>query len=152
MPEPPSSVLPESPAVSEQIPGTGIDATDATVAALRAALAAGAVTARGLTAFYLSRIERLDPLLHSVISLSGDALAEAQAIDEALASGAAARPLEGIPRTAMLSLIRTGMPSSGRAAAPPARASSLAWASASASPLTLMTECSRGSRRSIRLR
>ena len=58
----------------------------------------------------------------------------------------------GIPRTAMLSLIRTGMPSSGRAAAPLARASSMAWASASASPLRLMTECSRGSRRSIRLR
>jgi len=110
MPEPPSSVLPEPPAVSEQIPGTGIDATDATVAALRAALAAGAVTARGLTAFYLSRIERLDPLLHSVISLSGDALAEAQAIDEALASGAAARPLEGIPVLIKDNIAVRGMP------------------------------------------
>jgi amidase len=87
MPEPPPSHLPEPPAVSEQIPGTGIDATDATVAALRAALAAGAVTARGLTAFYLSRIERLDPVLHSVISVSGDALAEAQAIDDAWPAG-----------------------------------------------------------------
>src|SRR5215467_2191034 len=97
MPEPPPFPPPEPPAVSEQIPGTGIDATDATVAALREALAAGAVSARGLTAFYLSRIERLDPQLHSVISVNGDALAEAQASDEALASGAAARPLEGIP-------------------------------------------------------
>jgi len=110
MPEPPSSVLPEPPAVSEQIPGTGIDATDATVAALRAALAAGAVTARGLTAFYLSRIERLDPLLHSVISVSGDALAEAQASDDALAGGAAARPLEGIPVLIKDNIAVRGMP------------------------------------------
>ena len=58
--------------MSEPIPGTAIDATEATVAALRAALAVGALTAHGLTAFYLSRIERLDPLLHSVITV-GDA-------------------------------------------------------------------------------
>jgi amidase len=110
MPEPPSSSVPEPPAVSEKIPGTGIDAADATVAALREALAAGAVTARGLTAFYLGRIEHLDPLLHSVISVSGDALAEAQASDEALASGAAARPLEGIPVLIKDNIAVRGMP------------------------------------------
>ena len=73
--------------MSEPIPGTAIDAAEATVAALGAALAAGTLTARGLTAFYLSRIERLDPLLHSVITVSGDALAEAQACDEARPAG-----------------------------------------------------------------
>ena len=45
------------------------------------------LTAHGLTAFYLSRIERLDPLLHSVITVSGEALAEAQACDEARPAG-----------------------------------------------------------------
>src|SRR5215471_3857802 len=89
------SPMPDPPAVDETIPGTAIGACAATVAALREALAAGTLTARGLTAFYLSRIERLDPLLHAVISVIGDALAEAQASDEALASGAPARPLEG---------------------------------------------------------
>ena len=96
--------------MSEKIPGTGIDAAQATVAELRAALAGGTLTARGLTAFYLSRIERLDPLLHSVISVSGDALAEAQASDEALASGAAARPLEGIPVLIKDNIAVRGMP------------------------------------------
>jgi amidase len=87
----------EPPAVTETIPGTAIGAAGATVAALREALAARTLTARGLTAFYLGRIERLDPLLHSVISVSGDAPAEALASDEALASGSPTRPLEGIP-------------------------------------------------------
>ena len=102
--------MPEPPTVSEKIPGTGIDAADATVVALREALAAGTVSARGLTAFYLNRIERLDPLLHSVISVNADALAEAQASDEALASGAAARPLEGIPVLIKDNIAVRGMP------------------------------------------
>ena len=101
--------MPEPPAVSETIPGTTIDASGATVAALRAALAAGTLTARGLTSFYLDRIGRLDPLLHAVISASGDALTEAQACDEALASGAA-RPLEGIPVLIKDNIAVRGMP------------------------------------------
>jgi amidase len=100
--------MPEPPALREMIPGTAIDADGATIAALRGALADGTLTARGLTAFYLGRIERLDPLLHSVISVNDGALAEAQASDEALArgeaptgdaalaGGPAPRPLEGI--------------------------------------------------------
>src|SRR5689334_3329652 len=104
------SSMPEPPAVSEPIPGTAIDATEATVAALRAALAAGALTAHGLTAFYLSRIERLDPLLHSVITVSGDALAEAQACDEARAAGAPAGPLAGIPVLIKDNIAVRGMP------------------------------------------
>src|SRR5215472_4848465 len=102
--------MPEPPAVTEPIPGTAIDATGATIAALRAALAAGSLTARGLTAFYLSRIERLDPLLHSVITVSGDAPAEAQACDEALAGGAPAGPLAGIPVLIKDNIAVRGMP------------------------------------------
>src|SRR5437016_4950040 len=103
------SSMPEPPAVSEPIPGTAIDAAEATVAALREALAAGTLTARGLTAFYLARIERLDPMLHSVISVSSDALAEAAASDRALASGAA-RPLAGIPVLIKDNIAVSGMP------------------------------------------
>src|SRR5215475_12376082 len=102
--------MPEPPAVSEPIPGTAIDATEATVAALRAALAARTLTARGLTEFYLGRIERLDPLLHAVIGVSGDAPAEAQASDEARASGAPARPLEGIPVLIKDNIAVSGLP------------------------------------------
>jgi amidase len=96
--------------VSETIPGTAIDAAGATVAELREALAAGTLTAHGLTEFYLSRIERLDPLLHSVITVSGDAAAEAQACDEARAGGAPAGPLAGIPVLIKDNIAVRGMP------------------------------------------
>ena len=56
----------------------------------------------------------------------------------------------GSPATAMLSLISTGMPSSGPRAAPLARAASLAAASAAAFGLTEITACRLGLSRSIR--
>ncbi len=102
--------MPEPTAVTETIPGTGIDADHATIASLAGALATGQVTARGLTEFYLARIERLDPLLHSVISVSGDALAEAQASDTARASGAAPGPLAGIPVLIKDNIAARGLP------------------------------------------
>jgi amidase len=102
--------MPEPTAVTESIPGTGIDADSATIASLTGALASGQVTARALTAFYLSRIERLDPLLHSVISVSGDALAQAQASDTARASGAAPGPLAGIPVLVKDNIAARGLP------------------------------------------
>ncbi len=88
--------MPE-PAVSETIGGSGIDANRASVTALQRAMASGKLTARDLTAFYLGRIERLNPVLHAVITLNGDALHEARASDEARASGAAVGQLTGIP-------------------------------------------------------
>jgi hypothetical protein len=58
----------------------------------------------------------------------------------------------GSPPAAMLSLISTGMPSSGRPGAPLARAASLAAASAGACGLTEITACRAGFSRSIRSR
>ncbi|HZC40554.1 MAG TPA: amidase [Streptosporangiaceae bacterium] len=81
----------------ETIGGTGIDVHAATVSALGAALAAGTLTSAALTAFYLSRIERLDPLLHAVLSVNPAALAEAEAADAARAAGRRPGPLAGIP-------------------------------------------------------
>ncbi len=89
--------MPEPVAASETIGGSGIDADGTTVAALQRAMMSGTLTARGLTAFYLGRIERLNPMLHAVISVNGDALHEAEASDKARTGGAAVRPLEGIP-------------------------------------------------------
>ena len=79
--------------VSQTPGGSGLDPGAATVAALRQALADGALTAAELTAFYSSRIERLNPVLHAVISVSPQAAAEARASDEARARGAAPGPL-----------------------------------------------------------
>jgi len=83
--------------VTETPGGTGLDPDTASVAALRQALADGALTAAELTAFYSSRIERLNPALHAVISVSPQAAADARACDEAQARGEAPGPLAGIP-------------------------------------------------------
>jgi amidase len=80
-----------------EIGDSGIAARGATVAALRQALESGSLTSAALTACYLDRIERLNPGLHAVISVSPNAPAEAAASDAARAAGTARGPLEGIP-------------------------------------------------------
>lgn len=61
------------------------------------ALAKGEVSSVELTRHYLQRIERLDPRYNSLVTVTADqALAEAQAADEARAQGAAG-PLCGLP-------------------------------------------------------
>src|SRR5436305_14955648 len=99
-----------SSAPRETIGGSGIGADGATVAALRGALSSGALTSSGLTAFYLARIERLNPVLHAVISVNGAALEEAAASDAARAAGNAAGPLAGIPVLVKDNIAADGMP------------------------------------------
>jgi amidase len=89
--------MPQAAFPPDTIGGSGIGVHDATVAALLRAMADGAVSAHEMASCYIDRIERLNPLLHAVISVSGSALAEARASDSARASGAPPRPLEGIP-------------------------------------------------------
>lgn len=56
------------------------------------------VTSRALTDMYLRRLERHDPQLHAVVSLTPDrARAQAQAADEEIARGRYRGPLHGIP-------------------------------------------------------
>lgn len=83
--------------LGEMIGDSGIAAGGARIAALRQALSSGSLTSAGLTAFYLARIERLNPELHAVIAVSPAAEAEARASDRARAAGAAPGPLAGIP-------------------------------------------------------
>jgi len=83
--------------LNEPIGSSGIDVLAATVAQLAQALSSGALTSAGLTAFYLDRIERFNPELHAVITVSPDAAEQAAASDARRASGGAPRSLEGIP-------------------------------------------------------
>ena len=92
------------------IPGTALPARGAPVSGLQQALASGALTAAGLTAFYLERIRRLDPGLHAVIAVSPAAAADALASDAARAAGAARGPLEGIPVLVKDNIAVAGMP------------------------------------------
>ncbi len=98
----------EAGSLRENIPGTGLDAGTATVGDLQSAITSGQLTSADLTAFYLARIERLNPDLRAVITVSESAAADARASDEARAARAAnaagdaqsanwAGPLAGIP-------------------------------------------------------
>ncbi|MFD6286016.1 amidase family protein, partial [Streptomyces sp. NPDC060205] len=61
---------------------------------LRQRMADGRLDAERLTRHYLDRIERVDPLLHSVIEVNPDALREARRLD---AEGDPRKPLHGMP-------------------------------------------------------
>jgi amidase len=113
--------MPVSDFLDAKISGSGVGVRDATVARLQQALNAGSLTSADLTAFYLDRIDRFNPELHAVISVSPDAPAQAAASDTARARGAARGPLEGI-----LVLIKDNIAVAGR----PATAGSPALASA----------------------
>jgi amidase len=96
--------------LAETVGRTRIDAAGATVAALADALAGGTLTAAELTAFYLARIERLNPELHAVITVSPDAAAEATASDSRRASGGARGLLDGIPVLIKDNISAAGLP------------------------------------------
>jgi amidase len=73
---------------------------EATLEDLQRRMAAGTLTARRLTAAYLSRIAALDgkgPALHHVIETSPDALAVAEALDAERRAKGARGPLHGVP-------------------------------------------------------
>jgi hypothetical protein len=99
-----------SESLDEQIGGSGLDARGVTVAGLQRAMSAGSLTSAGLTAFYLGRIERLNPELHAVITVSPEALAEARASDLARSARRARGPLEGVPVLVKDNVAAQGMP------------------------------------------
>jgi amidase len=96
--------------LAEQIGGSGISARGTTVAGLGRAMAAGTLTSAGLTGFYLARIERLNPGLRAVITVSPDAVEQARARDSERAAGRAGGPLDGIPVLIKDNIAVGGMP------------------------------------------
>ncbi len=88
----------------------------ASLTALVAALEAGQVSARELLDLYLTRIERLDPPINSVVTLAVErARAEAGMIDDARANGRAMGPLAGVPITIKDAIATSGIRSTGGA-------------------------------------
>jgi amidase len=113
--------------LAEPIGGSGLDAGRASVAALGAALAGRTVTASALTAYYLARIERLNPALRAVIEVSPGAAAEAAASDARRAGGAARGPLDGIPVLVKDNVSVTGQPGTAGSPALAGAESGDAW-------------------------
>ena len=106
---------------AQEIAGTGIDAWS--VAELLREMAGGGLTSTALTRRCLDRIAELNPLLHAVIAVCPDAMAQAAASDEARASGKPRGPLEGIPVLVKDNVQVEGMPTTaGSPALLPARA------------------------------
>ena len=100
--------------LAQTIANSGIQAGEASVGSLGRALAAGTLTAAELTAFYLARIEQLNPSLRAVITVGLQAPAEAAASDARRASVAAGSavlgPLDGIPVLIKDNVAAAGMP------------------------------------------
>jgi Asp-tRNA(Asn)/Glu-tRNA(Gln) amidotransferase A subunit family amidase len=80
------------------LPSQDIDIAFAPVTALSRWIELGALSSRRLTEIYLTRLERHDPQLQCVITLTRDrALAQAAAADREIAAGTYRGPLHGIP-------------------------------------------------------
>jgi Asp-tRNA(Asn)/Glu-tRNA(Gln) amidotransferase A subunit family amidase len=79
-------------------PGSKEDVAFAPVALLSEWLRRKAISSTELTKLYLDRIDRLDPKLHAVITLTPErALKSAAAADAAIAKGRRLGPLHGVP-------------------------------------------------------
>ncbi|HTZ43241.1 MAG TPA: amidase family protein [Jatrophihabitans sp.] len=75
-------------------------------------LGAGAASSAELTAGFLRRIERLNPLLNAVIATAPGALADAAASDDRRRSGTPRSPLDGIPVLIKDNIEALGLPGS----------------------------------------
>jgi amidase len=87
----------------------GVDIDKSTIPQLERLMNRGDLTAAQLTNFYLNRIERLNPELHAVITVSPNAMRDARIADAARSTGDR-RPLLGIPVLVKDNIDTTGMP------------------------------------------
>jgi amidase len=76
---------------------SGFDFVEKSILELQDAMASGQLTSRDLTLGYLSRIQSLNPLLHSVIETNPNAIATAAQLDVERRRGLVRGPLHGIP-------------------------------------------------------
>ncbi len=87
-----------APAASVPLPKSDDDIAFASVAQLSRWIDARQLTSERLTGIYLDRLQRFNPTLHCVITLTKDlALAQAKQADHEIAAGHYRGPLHGIP-------------------------------------------------------
>jgi Asp-tRNA(Asn)/Glu-tRNA(Gln) amidotransferase A subunit family amidase len=87
-----------SPSAADPVPGDDREIAFASLTRLSRWIESRRLTSQRLTAIYLDRLERFDPKLRCVITLTRDqALAQARQADREMASGLYRGPLHGIP-------------------------------------------------------
>jgi amidase len=87
----------------------GINVDTTTIPQLESLMNQHRLSSQQLTLFYLRRIDRLNPELHALITVSNTALDEARAADKARRAGDR-RPMLGIPVIVKDNIDTTGMP------------------------------------------
>jgi Asp-tRNA(Asn)/Glu-tRNA(Gln) amidotransferase A subunit family amidase len=93
------------------LPASDVDLAFAPVTRLSRWIEQRKLTSQRLTQIYLTRLERFDPKLHCVITLTRElALAQARKADEEIAAGKYRGPLHGIPWGAKDLLDTAGIP------------------------------------------
>ena len=90
---------------------------EATIAGMQQAMRDGRITSRELVLQYLARIATYEPVLHAVLAVNPNALADAQRLDRERASGHVRGPLHGIPVALKDNIQTTMMPTTGGALA-----------------------------------
>src|SRR5690348_8022278 len=97
----------QSSPTDTSVHGINVDAT--TIPQLESLMNQQRLSSQELTLFYLRRIDRLNPELHALITVSNTALDEARAADRARRAGDR-RPMLGIPVIVKDNIDTTGMP------------------------------------------
>jgi amidase len=90
---------------------------EATIPEMQRALASGRVSSVELVRQYLARIGTYEPVLHAVLAVNPNALAEAERLDRERARGHVRGPLHGIPVALKDNIHTTMMPTTGGALA-----------------------------------
>src|SRR3954471_10062395 len=95
----------------------GFSVVEATIPQMQRALASGRVTSVELVRQYLARIGTYEPVLHAVLAVNPNALADAERLDRERARGHVRGPLHGIPVALKDNIQTTMMPTTGGALA-----------------------------------
>ena len=96
---------------------TAFNVVEASISDMRAALEQGRTTSRQIVLQYFARIAMYEDLLHAIITVNPNALAEAEVLDRERAAGKIRGPMHGIPVALKDNIHTAGLRTTGGALA-----------------------------------